>query len=97
MGIPPSAGITGDARPSSPLWKDTETQRGPESEETLICLTPEFQDAALSVLSFILESDPDVSGGKGRGQGGHRKAGCATQCAHPCSNARPLLFLSGNC
>lgn len=33
MGIPPSAGITGDARPSSPLWKDTETQRGAESED----------------------------------------------------------------
>lgn len=28
MGIPPSAGITGDAPPSSPLWKDTGPRGG---------------------------------------------------------------------
>lgn len=52
MGIPPSAGITGDAPPSSPLWKDTgprgDGQRVRTESEALICLTPEFQYCPLS-------------------------------------------------
>lgn len=63
------------AWPSSPLWKDTETQcaEGGEGQrvrtelEALFVLPQSSRVPLCHVLSFILESDLDISGGKGWG------------------------------